>query len=315
MKKIKFAIIVLVALAVFCVGRDFLLKSLIGTVAGTITGAPVHVGGLSLSVLRQRVSIANLRVYNPQGFPKDILVDIPRVTVAWDLGAILRGKLHLRELDIEIRELGLVKNKDGAMNVESLKIVAEKKPEDKAGKKPAKQMPIEMDQVNLAMGRVVNKDYSVEGSPVIKVYDVNLKKSYRNITSAQQLAALIVAEPVKQAGIQGLKTYGAAMVAGVAVLPVAVAFTFAGKDFARDTLGMPFDQAYDAALQAMRGAGAVDKEDKGGGVISAAVNGSRVTLQLKKLSANSTEVTVSARRFGFPQPEVASGVLYRLQKK
>ena len=315
MKKIRIIVFVVIILFGFCVARDFLIKSLIGTVASSVTGAPVRVGGLSLSIMRQSIKISNLRMYNPSGFPRDLLVDIPRIGVAWDLGALFKGRIHLSQLDIEIKEFGMVKNKNGKLNVNSLKIIEKKQPVDKAANKPAKQFAIQMDLVNLAMGRVVDKDYSINGPPVVKVYDINLKKSYKNITSVQQLATLIITEPLKAAGIQGLETYGAAMLTGVAVLPVAVAFTFMGKDFARDVLGVSFERAYDAGLKAIKGAGIVKEENKGEGIINAEVDGSRVNLKLNKLSGTSTQVTISARKFGLPQPAVASGVLYSLKEE
>jgi hypothetical protein len=314
-KKIIVLILAVVIVFSFCIVRDLLIKSLIGTVASSVTGAPVEVGGLSLGIMRQAIKISNFRMYNPQGFPRDILVDIPRIRVAWDLGALFKGRIHLRQLDIEIKELGLAKNKEGKLNVDSLKITGEKQPADMAVKKPTKQLAMQIDIVNLTMGRIVNKDYSVEGPPLIKVYDINLNKGYKNITSAQQLAVLLVSEPLKAAGIQGLKLYGAAMLTGVAVLPVAAVFTFTGKDFTQNTLGVSFERAYDAGLKALKDAGVVKKENKGAGVISAEVDGSEVTLKLKRLSEVSTEVTISARKFGLPQPAVASGVLYRLEEK
>lgn len=50
-------------------------------------------------------------------------------------------------------------------------------------------------------------------------------------------------------------------------------------------------------------------------VISAEVNGARVAFKLKKLSEKSTQVTISARKFGLPQVEVASGIMYRLSEQ
>lgn len=314
-KKIRILAVAVVILFAFCIARDFIIKSVVGTVATSVTGAPVSVGGLSLGIIRQSIKITNFRMYNPQGFPRDVLVDIPRIGVAWDLGAFFKGKIHLREVDIEIKEIGMTKNKEGKMNVDSLKMIEEKQPAGKAEKKPAKQLAIQMDLVNLAMGRLVSKDYSVSGPPVIQVYDINIKKSYKNITSAQQLAALIISEPLKAAGIQGLKVYGAAMLTGVAVLPVAAAFTFAGKDYARDTLGVSFEKAYDAGLKAIQAAGVVKKGNKTTGVISAAVDGASVNFKLRKLSGASTEVTISARKFGLPKPAVASGILYRMKEE
>lgn len=312
-KKIRMIILAVVLLFAFCWVRDFLIKSLIGTVATSVTGAPTRVGGLSLSVIRGSVKISRFRMYNPKGFSKDILVDIPRMSVTCNLGELITGKIHLMQLDLEIKEIGMVKNKEGKLNVDSLKI-AEEKTGEKEKKKPARQLAIRIDSVSLGMGRVVSRDYSVEGPPVIKVYDINLKKAYKNITSVEQLAALIISEPLKAAGIQGLKVYGVAMLTGVAALPVVAAFTFAGKDYVQETFNVTMDRAYDAGLEAIKIAGKIRKEDKAAGIISAEVNGARVNFILKKLSEKSTQITISARKFGLPKDEIASGVMYRLKE-
>lgn len=303
-KKIKLIILAVAVLFGFCLVRDFLVKSLIGTVASSVTGAPTRVGGLSLSVIRQSVKISNFRMYSPKGFPKDILVDIPRISVAYDLGAFITGKIHLREITLELKEAGLVKNKEGRSNVDSLNIAE--------AKKPAKEMPMRIDLVNLAIGRIVSKDYSVEGPPAVKVYEVNLKKSYNNITSAQQLAALIISEPLKAAGVQGLKAYAASMLTGVAALPVSAVFKFAGKDYAQASFNLTMEKAYNEGLGALKQMGTVKEENKADGIISAEIKGASVTFKLKKLNDAAVEITVSARKFGFPRPEVASGVIYQL---
>lgn len=313
-KKIKIIILAIVILFGFCLVRDFLIKSLIGTVATRVTGAPTRLGGLSLSVIRQSVKISNFKMYNPKGFPQDILADIPKIGVACNLGALISGKIHLRQLELEIKEISLVKNKEGKLNVDSLKITTGKSGE-KHEKEPTKQLGMQIDIVSLGMGRVVSRDYSVQGQPVVKVYDINLKKTYKNITSAQHLVALVIAEPLKAAGIRGLKVYGLSMLTGIAALPVVAGFTFTGRDYAQETFNVSMERAYDAGLQAIKMVGKVKEENKGSGIISAEVDGVRVTLKLKKLSEKSTEVTISARKFGLPQPEIASGVMYRLNEQ
>jgi hypothetical protein len=215
-------------------------------------------------------------------------------------------------LELEIKEIGMSRNKEGKLNVDSLKIVTEKSTEKK--KKPAKHLAMQIDILKLGMSRVVSRDYSVKGPSVIKVHDINLKKTYKNITSAQQLAALIISEPLKAAGIEGLEVYGVSMLSGVAALPVVAAFTFAGKDYAQKTFNVTAARAYDAGLQAIKIAGKVKKENKASGAISAEVDGAWVTFKLKKLSEKSTQVTISARKFGLPEVEIASGVMYRLSE-
>lgn len=314
-KKTKLIILALVILIGLCIFRDFCIKSIIGAVASNVTGAPVSIGGLSLSILRQSVKISNLKIYNPQGFEKDILADIPRAGVALNAMALFKGKIHLRELELDIKELGMIKNKEGRLNVDSLKVAEEKAAPAKPAKKPAKPLAIQIDIAKFGIGRVVSKDYSVAGEPAIKVYDINLEKTYKNITSAEQLVVLIITEPLKSAGISGLKMYGATLLTGVAALPLAAAFTFTGKDFVKEDIRGSFDKIYTAGLKAIQAAGRVRKEDKDAGVISAEVEGSSVTLKLKPASAGLIEVTVSARKFGLPQPSVASGIMYRLKEE
>ncbi|MFA5144534.1 MAG: hypothetical protein WC723_00785 [Candidatus Omnitrophota bacterium] len=313
MQKIKIIVLAVILLFGFCLVRDFLIKSLVGTIATSVTGAPTNVGGLSLSIIRQSVKISNLKMYNPKGFPKDVLVDIPRMGATCNIGAFITGKIHLRQLNLEIKEIGLVKNKEGKLNVDSLKISAEKSGGKE--KKPAKELSMRIDIVTLGMGRVVSKDYSVEGQPVVKVYDINLKKSYKNITSAHQLTALIISEPLKAAGVRGLKMYGVSMLTGVAALPVAAALTFGGKDYAQASFKVTPDRAYDAGLEVLKQMGTVRNEDKAGGTINAEVNGAKVTFKLKKINDTTTEITVSARKYMFPEPEIAGGVLYQVLDK
>jgi len=78
-KKIKLIILAIVFILGFCLTRDVLIKSLVGTVASGVTGAPTHIGSFSLSVIKQTVSITDFKMYSPSGFPRDILVDILKI--------------------------------------------------------------------------------------------------------------------------------------------------------------------------------------------------------------------------------------------
>ncbi len=313
MKKILvWAAVVVIAAFVLGIIKDQVIKTALTVTASQITGAPVHIDGFSLGIFNQSVRISGFRMYNPKGFSRSVLVDLSKINVRYDLGAILKKRLHLVNLEVELKELGLEKNKENALNVDSLEVVK------KGKKEPAKkgeQMPMQIDTFKLGMGKIISKDYSAGGEPVISVYDINIHKEYKNITSVQALAALILAEPMKSAGIRGAKIYGAAMLAGVAVLPVAAAFTFAGKDSSEQNYAVSFDEAYEKSLGVLKQMGQVNKEDKAGGVISASVNFADVTLKVTKKSENNTLVTVSARKYFLPKPELAGGILYEVSEK
>jgi hypothetical protein len=60
--------------------------------------------------------------------------------------------------------------------------------------------------------------------------------------------------------------------------------------------------------------GKVTKEDKSGGVIGANIDSAQVTLKIREKD-NKTELTISARRYLLPKPEIANGVLYKISEK
>lgn len=313
MKKTR-VILVIFCIAIFSVGiiKDQIIKSAITVIATQITGAPVHIDGFSLGIFNQSVRISGFKMYNPKGFSKAILVDLPEINVRYDLGALLKKRLYLVSVAIEIKEIGLEKNKEGKLNVDELKVV---KQGGKHKNKPSEQMPMQINVLTLSMGRIVSKDYTVAGELVVKVYDINMRKSYKNITSAQQLAALILAEPMKAAGIQGAAIYGAAMLTGVAVLPVAVALTLIGRDSVQQDFIATFDNVFEKTLNVLKRQGKITKEDKIRGIISVTINSVQINVKIIKKAGNKTQVVVSARKYLLPKPEIAGGVLYRISEK
>lgn len=252
-------------------------------------------------------------MYNPKGFPRGIIVDLAKINVTYDLGGIFKQRLHLPNVEIDLKEMGLIKNKEGQLNVDSLKVVKQGKSEQ--AKSSGGAMPLQIDVLKLKIGRIVLKDYGAAGAPLVQVYDVNIDKGYKDITSVQQLAALIVAEPMKAAGIQGAKIYAVSMLAGVAVLPVAAALTFAGKDYAQEKLRVDFDKLYDLSLKLLKRIGKVNSEDRSQGVIGAEASGADISLNLKKISGGLTEITVSARKYLLPKPEIAAGIIYQITEE
>jgi hypothetical protein len=309
-KKLILVLVFFIAVTAFCVVRDLVIRGVVGVVTTNVVGAPTHIGGFSLSILRQSVKITDFKMYSPPGFPHEVMVDIPLAYVSCDIFSFFSGKIHLKELTFNLKELTLTTNKEGKSNVNSLKIVEEGK-----GKKFPKLPPMQMDLIQLNIGRIVEKDYSVHGPLAIKVHDVDIKRTYKNVNSLQQLIALLIAEPLKAAGINKLSQYGVSMLTGVAALPVAVAFTLAAKDYARQGYNASWSKAYEVSLSALKEAGTVKSENKETGIISAEVMGAQITLKLAKLSWFKTLITISARRFLLPQPEVAGGVMYRISDK
>jgi len=327
MKKILSIVgIAVLGLLALSIAKDQILRQAITTTATAVTGAPTQIKHFSLRVLRQVVHIKGFKMYNPEGFPREVFIDIPEVEIDLNVGALLKKKIHLQRVTLDLNEITVIKNKEGVLNVDALKIAPSQdetgpKAADKeeAPRKKTEQIPLQIDELNLNLGRVIFKDYTKGDPPKTDVYEIGLKnKQYKNITSAQQLMFIIMSEPLKHTAIQGAKIFAAQAILGAAFLPAGVAVTLTGKDSAQQGFDLPYDKVYDAAratLQAMTDRATIKNENKEKGTIVALVDKNDVTLRIDRVTDRSTQITVSARRLFLPKPEVARGVIYQISQR
>ena len=312
-KLITIIIILVVMLFILAVAKDQIVKTIVATAIEKTVGAKISIGSFSLSLLTHTLEMKDFKMYNPSGFPKGLLIDLAYIRVDLDVPALLKKELHLRELTVELQELDLVKNKEGQLNVDSLKVSEDEEPEKTAI--PAKEeMPLRIDILNLNIGKIVSKDYTASGEPLVKVYDININKTYKNITSLRQLVMLILTEPMKSAGIKGAKIYGLAALTGVGFVPIAVGTTIMGKDNAQETFAVGFNKAYDAALNVLTKSGTIKNANEQVGSISASVKGIEVTVRITE-DGNKAKIKVSARKYFLPKPEIASGVIHQIKEE
>ncbi len=319
MKKVLLiAVIILIALSVIAVLKDQFIKNTITIATSQVTGAPATINNFSMSIIKQTVAIKDFKLYNPPGFPREVLVDIPTIRVALVLGDILKKKIHFKEIEIALKELAIIKDKDGKLNVDALKVAEEpqKPKEETAQKQAAEQMPIQIDVLKLTIGKIIYKDYSKGKTPKVEVYDLGGKeKTYQNITSAQQLVALILSEAMKGTAIKGAKIYAASAILGVGFLPAGVAVTLMGKDSAQNDFNIPFEKVYAAALNTVQALGQVKSENKDSGIIKVLIDKDDVTIKVQQTTEKTTRIMVQARRLLLPQPQIAGGVLQQISDK
>lgn len=287
--------------------KDQIIKSVVTAVASKVTGAPVHMDSFSMNIFSSTIHITGFKMYNPRGFPEGMLVSCPQINVIFDRASLFTHKPHFLLLEVELKEMVLAKNKEGKLNVDSLKIVHPSK--------SAPADPMLIDLLNLSIGKIIYMDYTTGVEPSVRVYDVNRHQSYKSIPTAQQLALLVLSEPMKAAAIRNAEIYGVAMLTGVAMLPVAVAATFISKDSVAQVIDTNFEHTYEISLEALKRMGRITKQDASNGVIKADINGSTVALILRKSAGNKTKITISARKYMLPEPDIAGGVLYQILDK
>ncbi len=212
-KVFKFLLIVcvfvIVMIGVIFIFRDQVIKFTVSAGVRKITGLRLDIEDLNVGIPETIIDIKGMKLYNPKGYEDKLMVDIPEIYFDYDLIAILKNDIHFNEVRIDLREMVVVKKKDGEMNLDSLKVVKSVETEDKTVKgedtKEKKKTNFRIDHLKLKIGRVIYKDYSVGSKPSIKEYNLNIDDSYDNITDPQALARLILVRALINTNIANFK--------------------------------------------------------------------------------------------------------------
>ena len=315
----KTLIVVVVALVCLGIIKDFIIKTVITTMGSKIVGAPITIGNFSLGLLTQKVSIKNFKLYNPPGFPNEPLVDFPEITVKYDLPALVAGKIHLPLLVVNMKEMSVVTNKEGKLNVDSLKIIQEQKKEkskDKKEEKKPQDINFQIDVMKLNIERVIHKDYSKEGEPVILVYETDLKdKTFKNLKSVPELVMAVMVQGLSSTAIRSAGMYAAATLMGIGFLPAGVAGVLLSKDDMVYEFSQSNDKVFNTILGLIKDIGELKLEDKAKNLIRAKVYGADIIITIEATPKNKRKVTIGARQMMLPKADVAAGIMYQLKER
>lgn len=312
MKKTLIVVLaVALTLVLIVLSRDNIIRTGISLQMSNMLGAKVSIGGFSMSLFKQTITIKDFRIYNPKGFPRGKLLDLPLIFIDYDLKELLARKLHLHNISIELKEASVIRDKAGNLNFDALKVAKK----DKEEKKEPPSMAFKIDLLRLNLDKVVFEDYSRGEKPWIEVYNLGAKdRQYKNINGAEQLVSLLLVESLRPTAIKSAAIYSVASIAGMSFLPVAAISIFTGKDSDSAELKADYDRTYAACRKVIDDLGTLVKDDKASGRMEGRLYSASVTIELKKIQHHQTQVTVTVRERLLPKPTVAAGVLFKIGK-
>ncbi|MFC1631501.1 hypothetical protein ACFL2I_03000 [Candidatus Omnitrophota bacterium] len=207
-KKVRMITIILVVLAVLAFGKNIIAKTTVSAGVRAITGLKLSMRSFNVGIIRTLIGIKGLKLHNPPGFKDKLMADMPEIFVDYNLGAFLKGKVHLNEVRLNLREVTVVKNEKGELNLDALKTVQTQKEGRNARKKEkGKAREIQLDNLELKIGKVIYKDYSRGSPPAVKEFNLNLNEKYTNITDPSSLVNLIVVKALVNTSIAGLADF------------------------------------------------------------------------------------------------------------
>jgi len=199
MKVAKTIIIVfLILLAGIFFLKDLIAKVVISSAVKAVTSYELRIKSINIALFKSQVGINGLLLYNPHGFSDKLMVDMPRIFVHYDFGQFLKGKIHLKVLEINLKEFIVEENETGKLNLDNLKPLF-------AGK--GKPVEFKIDLLNLSIGKIIYKDYSSGQPPSVKEFNVNINESFKNIDNADKLVKLIIVKSLANTNIASLSGF------------------------------------------------------------------------------------------------------------
>ena len=210
-KRYLILIIILCVFLVLIIGKNMVIKHVLAGGVKTLTGLKMHIDKTDVGVFSTKIALEGLTLYNPKDFPDKVMIEMPELYVDYDLGAMFKKNVHLSELRINLKEFVVVRNKDGLLNLDSLKVVKETKQEsaqpDKKVKKAKPDGSFQIDVMSLKIDKVIFKDYSVGDKPKITEYPVKINEKFTNINDPKKVANVIIVKAIMNTAIGRLTSF------------------------------------------------------------------------------------------------------------
>jgi len=222
----RIIIILVVVLGVLVAGRNVAVKFAVEKGVQAATGLPLQIKELDLGLTTTHIGIKDLNLFNPKGFPKEVMFHAPEIFVDYDLGALIKGKIHLEDIRLDFDQFVIVKNKEGQTNIETLKPketeALKKEAGEKSEEKKEKKAPdIQIDHLLVKVGKVVYKDYSQGGEPSVKEFKVNISEEMSDVNSDNMnwLIMLVAQKAIMKTALGSLVDFNVDVVKDVIAVP------------------------------------------------------------------------------------------------
>ena len=213
---------VLIVLILFVIMKDSLAKRVLLTVVAKQTGFVTSVEEVNINLFKHTVRITNLKLENPADFKQKDAFELSELMIDFDLPSLFSDQIHIYDATIDLAKVAIVKQPDDSTNIGRLIDNVQQKDtsDDEAQQntpEPEKQEPADseasddakptkgfiIDHLTLAFGTAVYYDYSENSTePDVQTLKLDKKRTYKDVTSAQQIVADIAAEVLMNQGLR-----------------------------------------------------------------------------------------------------------------
>jgi hypothetical protein len=149
----RFLLLVIVLVIGLVLLKDNLARSYAEREIRRRTGYDAKVGKVQLGLLEPRIWIEHLVLYNPPEYGGSPLIDAPDVQVDYFPGELMRNKVHLKFMRLNVRELNVVES-NGRTNIVDFLHSVPPGSSPAPGESDRKYTFVGIDVLNLSIGKV-----------------------------------------------------------------------------------------------------------------------------------------------------------------
>lgn len=194
--KYKIILSIVVAVIILAFVKDAIIKFSVEKAVKLTTGLEVRIDSLRVGFLtKQVVDIKGLKVFNPGGYTDRIMVEIPRVYVDYNLKTALGKKIQIYDMELNLKEFVVVKNKDGKSNLEEIKLPKSESPKD-----------LSVDNFHLKIAKVLFKDYS-RSPATTQEFTLNIDEKFHNVDNLNALVRVVLTRSIADTAIKNFVNY------------------------------------------------------------------------------------------------------------
>ena len=180
----KILIFIIVVFVMVVLARNVIVKAAVELGAKAAVGLPVNIKMLDIGLQQTYLDIEGWNVGTPEGFGNETMVDMPKVFVDYHLSDIMSGKLHLEKVEFDLRQFTVVRNRDGKLNINSIKGIEQDKTSSGKPETPKKRNKGDADPAGSCPSQDRESGFyrSERSSESVREFNINLDESYENIT-------------------------------------------------------------------------------------------------------------------------------------
>lgn len=139
---------------------------------------------ISVQPIKVSMEIRGLTVYNPKGYGKKALAYVPYILMDFKPQTFYQEGVFLDKIEIHIKEINIVRNKDGQVNLSEIKALTPQEKKPQASPFLADKYVIKVDKVNYI-------DKTQEESKQLREIPIDVEEEYKGVKKEENISKII----------------------------------------------------------------------------------------------------------------------------